>query len=55
MKLNLTFVPFSGEDVEHKIVCYGDKESLVKVVLCVQERNICTNVYLSEDKTDEQN
>lgn len=52
MKLNITFVPFSGDDKEFKVMAYGDKDALVEVVKGVQQNNFCTNVYLSDDKKD---
>lgn len=54
MKLNLVFVPFDGSDKEFKIVAYGDKDALVSVLKGVQVLNFCTNVYLSEEKKDNQ-
>lgn len=54
MKLNLTFVSFNGSDKEFKVVAYGDKDSLFAVAKAVQDENFCTNIYLSEEKKDNQ-
>lgn len=54
MKLNLSFIPFSGsdKDKEFKLVAYGDKDALCAAAKAIQEFNFCVNVYLSEEKKD---
>ena len=53
MKLNISFVPFSGEDKEFKFVSYGEKDALFNVCKALQMYAFCTNVYLTEDKKEE--
>lgn len=54
MKLNLTFVPFSGPDMdkELKLVAYGDKDAVCAAAKAIQEFNFCINVYMTEENKE---